>query len=107
MRRRTRDDGIPSHLARFAPADWPGDAVEDAFALWRAAREAHSDSYGWPGGALDRLAAESDVRAVVRGGVLLPWDRTPPELEAVADRLGRLYGRRPSVPPPRRSGVPR
>ncbi len=106
MRRRVRDNGIPETLATFNRDDWPAGDERDAYELWRSARRAHEDEHGWPGGSLARLMVESDVRAALRRACLLPWNRSSEELEAVAARMARLYGRRPGIlvhPQPRRN----
>jgi len=97
MRRRVRDNGIPETLATFRADDWPAVDERDAYELWRTARRAHEERHGWPGGSLDRLMVESDVRAALRRGCLLPWNRSDEELQAVAARMARLYGRRPGI----------
>lgn len=97
MRRRPPDDAVPAPLAVFDPRDWPGPSVRDSYHLWRAARRRYSDAYGWPGGPLEQLAAESGVRAALDGRRLLFFFRSDAELVAIADEMERRYGRRPTI----------
>jgi len=62
--RRSTGPGVPERLCRFLPAEWPGQAVWDAFAAWQAQRRAwaaeHPDS---PlGDVVDQLITERATR---------------------------------------------
>ncbi len=66
MRRRLPPgDGVPPHLATFTESDWPGRTWEDRYRLWRAARRAWGEPGDrWPGGAVERILGEMDVRDI-------------------------------------------
>ena len=62
MRRRPTPSGsVPPILASFDPAEWWGTA-DERYRAWRAARQAFSDQYGWPGGPLERIWQEREAR---------------------------------------------
>lgn len=69
--------------------------MTDCFRLWQQARTTYAESHDWS--PLDRLRDESDVRAALGRHRLLPWGRTPEQLEVVADELAARYGRRPKI----------
>lgn len=87
MRRRRRDE-VPKRLAAFDADDWPASSWEDSLALWCEARRLWADQRGgWPGGALDLLRGESDVRRRHDGEPLRSWGRP-----GAGRRSGHYYG---------------
>ncbi len=63
MRRRRRDvDGVPTSLVTFEEADWPGSTVEDRFRFWKAARFMWHEEHGWPGGPVELVRCQREVR---------------------------------------------
>lgn len=76
MRRRTRPDPTPEHLARFVPSEWPGHDParqwKQACLAWLAADEDRRLPFGEHGDQVDVLR---EVAAIKRGAVTHPRDR--------------------------------
>lgn len=77
MRRRGRpvEHTVPPELWTFDGAFWDGDVEE-----WVGARRAYADAHGWPGGIIDLICQEREVRQA--HGIPVPPRRVPRALRS-------------------------